>query len=226
MAGLSDILPKKQLIDRFGGNVVFEEYGKSALRTLVRKAPHGLHGLAANVWNRIVSKGWHPVNPRQLAAYFQTGDPNLHLAVSDLIRAEVIRDLYYVKGWKARKTQANLIVEMLVAWVYRNDLQLGDITFINPEERIPRELRRFPDQTHKGLGLLPALFTNLERKAEELHCAQLTLTAARRDQVELFARYGFTVEDSTSGRAAMELGFGIPMERDVTTARTTGEHSG
>ncbi len=218
MSNLGDILPSRQLVDRLGTGVLFEEYGKSALNAIAKKHPRGLFGLAANVWNRIVVKGWNPVDPQRFAQYFQATDPSLHLAISELIGAEVIRDIYYVKGWKGAKKQANLVVEMLVAWVYRSDLQLGDITFIDPVRPIPRKLRRFADQTHKGFGLLPTLMESLQRKAEELHCEQLTLTTARRDQVGLFARYGFRVEDSTIGRAGMELGYGIPMERDVAAA--------
>jgi hypothetical protein len=81
MAGLSDILPKDQLIDRFGTNLVLEEYGKSALRTIGNKKPLGPFGLAANVWNIIVLKGRNPVDPQQLAHYFEAADPNLHLAI-------------------------------------------------------------------------------------------------------------------------------------------------
>jgi hypothetical protein len=128
---------------------------------------------------------------------------------------EVVRDIYYVKGWRAPRRKTNLIVEMLVAWVYRNDLQLGDITFINPERPIPKRARKFLFQTHEGLGLLPVLLENLQRKAKELGCEQLTLWAAARDQARLFGRYGFTVEDSDMGRFAMRVGRGIPMERNV-----------
>lgn len=215
MTGLNETLPKKQLIDRFGSDVIFVEYGKSDLTTIAKKTPEGLHGLAASVWNRIVNRGWHPVNPQQFAPYFRTSNPDLYLAISELLGVEVIRDIYYVKGWKAPRRKTNLIVEMLVGWVYRSDLQLGDITFINPERPIPKRARKFPFQTQEGLGLLPVLLENLQRKAKELGCEQLTLVAAAGDQARLFGRYGFTVEDSDMGRFAMKLGCGIPMERDV-----------
>jgi len=218
MSNLNEVLPKKQLVEHFGGNVVFEEYGKSDFRTIAAKVPNCFHGLAANVWNRIVFRGWNAVDPQQLAPYFQTTDPNLHAAISEIIGAEVIRDIYYVKGWKKPKKTTNLIVEMLVAWVYRNDLQLGDITFRDPARPIPRRLRKFVDQEYQGLGLLPTLMENLRRKAEELGCEQLTLTAARKDQVNLFGRFGFVVENTISGRMAMRLGLGIPMERNVSAA--------
>jgi len=125
MNGLKETLPKKQLIDRFGSDVIFEESGKSDLTTIAKKTPQAIHGVAASVWNRIVNRGWHPVNPRQFAPYFETKSPDLYLAISELLGVEVIRDIYYVKGWKAPKRNANLVVEMLVAWVYRSDLLYG-----------------------------------------------------------------------------------------------------
>lgn len=215
MKELQDVLPRRQLVERFGTSVIFEEYGKDDLGAIAKRNPHGLHGVAANVWNRIVFKSWARVNPLQLARYFQKSSPNLHHAISEIVGAEVIRDIYFVKGWKAPKSKSNLIVELLVAWVYRCDLQLGDITFIDPGRPLAKDARGFGMQTHKGLGLLPVLMKNLGSKAEELRCEQLTLTAATRDQVTLFSRYGFVVEDSFSGRSGMNLGFGIPMERDV-----------
>ena len=48
----------------------------------------------------------------------------------------------------------------------------------------------------------------------------MTLLAARLDQVGLFERYGFRVEDSASGRSGMNLGVGIPMEMDIETAES------
>ncbi len=215
MVDLSDILPRARLLERFGDGVIFEEYGKSELSAIAKTNPEGLHHVAANVWNRIIQKGWHTVNPLQFAGYFRTGNPDLHLAISTLIGEEVIKDIYYVKGWKAHRKNPNLIAEMLVAWVYRNDLQLADITFRDPKQPIPKKARRFALQTHKGLGLLPVLVKSLQKKAEQLHCEQLTLVSARDELVPLFERYGFAVEDSEMGRRGMKLGVGIPRERDV-----------
>jgi len=213
--GLGDILPKEELIDRFGRALILEEYGKTDIESIAKKNPEILHHVAANVWNRIVNRAWHPVDPLRFAAQFRSGDPSLHLAISELIGIEVIRDIYYVRGWSGRKTKSKLVVEMLLAWVYRNDLQLTDVTFIDPEKPIARAKRRFALQTHEGLELLSTLLTKLQEKAEQLHCDQLTLTAGMRDQVGLFRRYGFVVEDSEMGRRGMEIGFGIPMERNV-----------
>jgi hypothetical protein len=205
----------KLLQQRIGTEFVYEEFGKEDLNAIAKRAPGSLFGIAANVWNRIVFKKWHSVDPRALAASFQRSDPDLHLVISDKLSIEVIRDIYYVRGWKTPKRRSNLVVELLVAHVYRDDLQLADITIRDPGLPLLKAQRRFAFQTHKGFGLLPTLMDNLRVQAEKRHCDQLTLTAATRDQVELFLRYGFVVEKSPSGRIAMQLGFGIPMERNV-----------
>jgi hypothetical protein len=215
-AGLSSILPKNELVKRFGPSFTLEEYGTTALKAIAQKNPGVLNHVAASVWNRIVQKNWHRVDPKQFAEYFDNRDPAFYKALSEFLGVEVIRDIYYVKGWASRsKHKSKLAVELLVAWVYRNDLLLADVTFMDPASPIPDGAPKFELQTHKGLGLLSTLLANMQRKAEELGCEQLTLTAGTLDQLNLFKRHGFVVEDSASGRRGIQLGVGIPMERDV-----------
>jgi hypothetical protein len=162
------------------------------------------------------SKKWFQVDPQQFAPLFRTADPNLYRAISELIATEVIRDIYWVRGWASKKKErSKLVVDLMVAWVFRSDLFLADVTFRDPARPIPEEDRKFL-QTHKGLGLLPALMTNMQRKAEELGCEQLTLVAATVELANIFERFGFVVEDSEIGRRGVQWGVGgIPMERDV-----------
>jgi hypothetical protein len=176
-----------------------------------------MHEIGASVWNRIVNRGWHSVNPQALARQFREHDPRLPQAINRLLGIKVIRDIYYVQGWKGTKTDSALVLELLVAWVHRNDLFLADVTFRNPDQPIP-EGQGFALQTHKGLGLLPTLLANLQAKAEELGCEQLTLQAATRDQMNLFSRHGFVVEDSPLAQLGLKYGAAIPMERDVLKA--------
>lgn len=215
ITGLNDVLPKAELLNRFGSVLTREEYGKTALRAIAAKNPGSLHHVAASVWNRIVQKQWFQVDP-QFAPLFRTADPNLYRAISELIGTEVIRDIYWVRGWASKKKErSKLVVDLMVAWVFRSDLFLADVTFRDPSRPLPEEERKFL-QTHKGLGLLPALMTNMQRKAEELGCEQLTLVAATVELANIFERFGFVVEDSEIGRRGMRWGVGgIPMERDV-----------
>ncbi len=83
-----------------------------ALSAIAKRAPNSLHGIAGNVWNRIVFKGWNPVDPRQLTVYFQKLDLTLHLAIANLIGEEVIRDIYYVRSWRGAKKTSTLVVEL------------------------------------------------------------------------------------------------------------------
>jgi len=135
------------------------------LPAIAKRTPNTLHGVAASVGNRIVVKNWFPVDPQQLAIHFQSSDPKLYRAISEIIGTDVIYDIYYVKGWAGSKKPKNLVLELLVAWVYKSTLELGDITFLDPTHPIPPGSRRFPDQTHKGLGLLPVLMKNLSAKS-------------------------------------------------------------
>ncbi len=211
---LDSVLPKSQLVERFGKELILEEYGKDDLTSIAQEKPESLHEIGASVWNRIVNRRWHSVDPRAFGKQFNTRDPRLPLAISRLLGIEVIRDIYYAKGWKGGRKESNLVVQLLVALVYRNDLHLADITFVNPDQPIP-EGQGFAFQTHKGLGLLPALLANLQKKGEELRCEQLTLQAATRDQMNLFGRHGFAIEDSQLARLGLQHGVAIPMERDV-----------
>jgi hypothetical protein len=215
-AGLSTILPRQELIKRFGSGLTLEEYGKTALKAIAEKNAGALHHVAASVWNRIVTKKWHSVNPRQFSEYFDTKNSKFYKALSESLGVEIIRDIYYVKGWASRsKRKSSLVVELLVAWVYRNDLLLADVTFMDPSRPIPDGEPKFALQTHKGLGLLSPLLANMQLKAEELGCEQLTLTAGTLDQVRLFEKHGFVVEDSEVGRRGVAWGVGVPMERNV-----------
>jgi hypothetical protein len=214
LSNLNAVLPKSQLVERFGKELILEEYGRDDLVSITRQKPESMHGIGASVWNRIVNRRWYPVDPRVFSKQFDEHDPRLPQAISRLLGTKVIRDIYYVKGWKGTKTDSALVVELLVALVYRNDLYLADVTFVNPDQPIS-EGQGFAFQTHKGLGLLPTLLANMQKKAEELGCEQLTLQAATRDQMNLFSKHGFAVEDSPLGRVGLESGVAIPMERDV-----------
>ena len=91
----------KLLQQRIGTEFVYEEFDKEDLNAIAKRAPSGsLFGIAANVWNRIVFKKWRSVDPLALAASFQRSDPDLYLVISDKQSIEVIRDIYYVRGWK------------------------------------------------------------------------------------------------------------------------------
>lgn len=212
---LREIIPLKELAAIFGDELRLEEFGKSDISEIIRKKPECLHGLAGNIWNRIVQKNWCKVDSQQLAPYFKKCDPKLHNAISKVVGEDVIRDIYFVRAWRGVPRKDNLVMEVVIADVYRSDLQLADITFCNPGKPIAPVDRRFKLQTHKGLGLFPTLLENMNKYGLAHGHEQLTLTAAFRDLVALFRHHGFVVENSLAGKIAMQCGAGIPMERDV-----------
>ncbi|WP_442782689.1 hypothetical protein [Collimonas fungivorans] len=213
---LSDVVPREKLAKIFGADLTFEEHGMPELAYISKKKPDAVNAIGGNVWSRIVHNKWVDVDPTQLADYFDRVDPKLHRAISKVIGEDVIRDIYYARAFKGVPRKANLVMEILLADVYNSDLQLGDITFCNPDKPIARAERRFPHQTHHGLGLLSTLVDNMNQYALSRQYRQLTLTAASLEIVSVFSRHGFEVEDSKMGRLAMRLGGGIPMERNVT----------
>jgi len=219
MTSLSEVLPKQQLEERFGSRLILTEFSKADLKKIVEMKPESLHGIAGNVWNRIVARQWRRVDPKMFARQFDRNDPYLYLHISDSLGIEVIRDIYYAKAWQNSRRERNVVAEVLVAWVYRSDLNLADVTFVDHSAPIPKSERKSVLQTHKGLGLLPVLLENMEGVAEKIGCEQLTLIAATKDEMKLFARYGFKVEDSDLARFAMKMGVAITMDRDVRRPR-------
>jgi hypothetical protein len=177
--------------------------------------PKSVHGIAGNVWNRIVAKNWRSVDPKMFARQFDSKDPYLYRYISDGLGIEVIRDIYYAKAWQNVRKGRNIVAEVLVACVYRSDLNLADVTFVDRSAPIPKAERKSALQSHKGLGLLPVLLENMEKVAEGNGCEQLTLIAGTRDEMNLFASHGFSVEDSDLARFGMKLGVAIMMERNV-----------
>lgn len=212
---LSNIVPRSDLEKLFGDDFTLEEYGIDDLATITKKKPKALHATGGNIWSRIVVNKWNDVDPQQLARYFQAQDPKLYRGISKVIGEDAIRDIYFAKAWRGAPRKQNLVMELMIAEVYPGDLHLCDVTFINPDKPIPPLNRRFDHQTHRGLGLLPTLLDNMQNYAKSRGLKQLTLTAASGDLVPLFKKHGFEVEDSHVGRFALDVGMGIPLERNV-----------
>lgn len=215
MTSLSEVMPRQQLAARFGSKLTLVEFGKPELKKIVEMKPQSLHGIAGDVWNRIVARRWHDVDPKMFSRQFDKKDAYLYQNISDRLGIEVIRDIYYAKAWQGTRKGSNVVAEVLVAWVYRNDLNLADVTFVDRSAPIPKNERKSALQTHKGLGLLPVLLKNMEEVAGGIGCEQLTLIAGTRDEMNLFASHGFKVEDSDLARFGVKIGAAIMMDRNV-----------
>ncbi|KVP77454.1 hypothetical protein [Burkholderia ubonensis] len=215
MSTLADIAPLSELRARFGDNLTVREYGKADLTKIIKDKPLAMHAIGGNVWNRVVTKQWVQVDPLQLRGHFQRLDPKLHAAIAKVVGEEAIRDIRLVKAWSGAPRKANLVMELLVADVYRDELHLGDVTFCDPDRPIAPVDRVYELQTHKGLGLFGVLLANMESFARQKGYQQLTLTAGNADLVPLFQQHGFEVENNIAGRTGLLAGMSIPMERKV-----------
>jgi GNAT superfamily N-acetyltransferase len=218
MTTLDDIVPLSQLRERFGDDVTVKTFCKTDLSKILKDKPLGMHALGGNIWNRIVTRQWKNVDPMQLRGHFQRHDPKLHAAISRVTGEDAIRDILMVKAWRGVPRKANLLMELLVADVYRDELHLGDVTFCDPDRPIPPADRAYEHQTHSGLGLFGVLIGNMETYAHERGYKHLTLTAAHVDLIPLFRKHGFEVEDNDVARSGIKAGISIPMERAVTGA--------
>ncbi|WP_157659759.1 hypothetical protein [Burkholderia ubonensis] len=215
MSTLADIAPLSELRARFGDSLTVREYGKADLTKIIKDKPLAMHAIGGNVWNRVVTKQWVQVDPLQLSGHFQRLDPKLHAAIAKVVGEEAIRDIRLVKAWSGAPRKANLVMELLVADVYRDELHLGDVTFCDPDRPIAPVDRVYELQTHKGLGLFGVLLANMESFARQKGYQQLTLTAGNADLVPLFQQHGFEVENNIAGRTGLLAGMSIPMERKV-----------
>ncbi|AYZ63590.1 GNAT family N-acetyltransferase [Burkholderia multivorans] len=216
MTTLADIVPLLQLRERFGDSVTVKTFDKTELSKILKDKPLGMHALSGNIWNRIVTRHWKNVDPMQLRGHFQRHDPKLHVAISRVIGEDAIRDILMVKAWREIPRKANLLMELLIADVYRDELHLGDVTFCDPDRPIAPADRAYGHQSHRGLGLFGVLVSNMETYARERGYKHLTLTAAHADLVPLFQKHGFEVEDNHVARSGLEAGISIPMESAVT----------
>ncbi|MGF6265221.1 GNAT superfamily N-acetyltransferase [Paraburkholderia youngii] len=212
---LEGIVPLSQLRERFGDSLTVEMFGRENLPKIIKDKPLGMHSLGGNIWNRIVTREWNDVDPMQLRTHFQRSDPKLHSAISKVVGENAIRDILMVKAWKGVPRKANLVMELMIADVYRNELHLGDVAFRDPERPIAPADRIYTLQSHKGLGLLGSLIDNMDTYARARGYKHLTLTAAYADLVPLFRRHGFEVEEDMAARIGLQAGKSIPMERAV-----------
>jgi GNAT superfamily N-acetyltransferase len=208
------ILPVAALRQRFP-ELWVEEYGRGQIADIVRLKGPAMHGMALSIWNRVVSFRTDAVDPQAIAKWVRTEDPRLHQRIERIIGKRVIQDLYYGHAKLDVNGEALTVAEATVACVYPNDLHIADVEFSNPHQPIPEAERLYQYQHYRGLGLLSSFLQAAEAAAKRMGCRNLTLTAADGGLMDMFAGYGFHVEESWIGQQAHQSGFGFPMERPV-----------
>ncbi|MCL6391159.1 hypothetical protein EXT73_11850 [Pectobacterium atrosepticum] len=206
---LNSILPSESIVKNFSIPVKFTEYGVERIEYLVRNKPNDMFQIGIAAWDRFCN-----VNPNQDKFIFgkecQTNNPLLYKKVSRHIKQKVIKDILYVQGeiqdteLKNKKT-----VELIVVHAYPNILMIIDVMLVNPYKPVIPQKYEF--QKYHGLGIFSELLKNAIEYCKQHSIAEIYLTAADLPLKKHFEKYGFIVHDTWMGKAALEIGRGIPM---------------
>ena len=215
---LSDVYPKDLILERVASdNIFFYELNLDNIDEIVKKKESSMFELGGVIWDKYiqVTSG---VDPMSLAQYFQNGDPYLFREASKIIGHETIENIVYNY---AEITDMGVGVnnlkfsELLIAIIHPKILHISDVEFSNPHEPILEEDRKYTFQNFKGLGAFELLITNCIEFSKQEYINRICLTAANIDLVPLFEKYGFTVDDTPTGRHGMSQGSSIPMTKIV-----------
>jgi hypothetical protein len=149
-----------------------------------------------------------------MARYVDTQDPILYRKIEELLGIQVLFDLYYanVRVQDDSLGEDNECCQICLAHTYPNDIVLADVTFENPYKPIPKAKQRYRYTHYEGLSLMPVLMEQLKEYCLQTGKDRIVLTAAARDLVPLFSKYGFQVDGSPIAKVALKVGVGIPME--------------
>lgn len=208
---LRNIIPIEIIEKTLNKPIIIQEYRFDKINQIATISPKTCHTIGLSIWDKIVELGKPSVNPQAISKYVVSEEPKLHMKISNIIGRKVINDIYYATG----TTEGHEIFEVLLAHVYPNDLYLADIMIQNPNRPILESDRKSILQTHHGFAVLDIVMKNLEVLASELKCNQISLTASFIDQYNLFKKYGFKLRNSQGGKIAIQIGAGIPMEKDI-----------
>lgn len=223
MENMEDILILDKIKEKYDKEIVDEIYHFDhndkhfkVLNTIVKKEPMTVHGMSMNVWNRIVQYKLKPVDPMAIAKEVDDQDPFIFRKISKIIREPILQEVFYCES-KIIDTSLkyNTTYEIMIGKVFPNDIHLADIEISNPYQPIPKSERKHPQQHYKGLGLLKDQIGRLIDYCYKSNCGFFTLTAATKDQYNLFRRYGFEIEDNEAAKIGLEIGLGISMEMKI-----------
>lgn len=206
---LNTILPSESITKKFTNPVKFIEYGIDRLEYLARNKPNDLFQIGIAAWDRFCN-----ANPNQDKFIFgkecQTSNPLLYKKVSRHIKENVIKDILYVHGEvQDPELDEKETVELILAHTYPNILMIVDVMLVNPYE--PVTPQKYDFQEYHGLGLFAELLENAIQYCKQEGIQEIYLTAADIPLKNHFEKYGFIVHDTWMGKAALEVGQGIPM---------------
>ncbi len=206
---LNAILPSESISKKFTNPVKFIGYGIEQIEYLVRNKPNDLFQIGISAWDRFCN-----ANPNQDKFIFgkecQTNNPLLYKKVSRHINGNVIKDILYVHG-EVQDPELDYkdTVELILAHSYPNILMIVDVMLVNPYK--PVTPQKYSFQEYRGLGLFAELLENAIQYCKKEGIEEIYLTAADIPLKNHFEKYGFVVHDTWMGKAALEVGKGIPM---------------
>jgi len=201
---MNSILPFEEIKSRFDKPVQLEQLGMDRFDEIAQRDPNALMNAALTVWQRYTQKT-PGADPAAVRDYVRQHGGNLINAVEALIGKPVIEDISFSRCTiDDPQLSGNLVAYLLVARVYPNEFHIADVSFANPYEPIPPELRNYKFRRFRGLQLLGTVLERAEAYAAGHHCDYMTLTAPADDLVPLFGKFGFVVEDNLATSLAME----------------------
>lgn len=201
---METILPIAEIESRFDKPIHLEQLGMDRFDEIAKRDPNGLMNAALTVWQRYTQR--HPeADQAAMRDYIRQHGGDFLTAAQALIGRPIIEDVSFSRCTvEDPQLDENLVAYLLVARVYPNEFHIADMSFINPYEPIPPELRNYKFRRFRGLQLLGTVLERAEAYAAKHHCDYMTLTAPADDLVPLFRKFGFEVEDHLATSLAME----------------------
>lgn len=206
---LNSVLPFESINKKFTNPVKFTEYGIGRIEYLVRNKPNDMFQIGIAAWDRFCNK--HPSQDKFLfGKECQTNNPLLYKKVSRHIKENVIKDILYVHGEvQDLELDDKETIELILAHTYPNILMIVDIMLVNPYR--PVTPQKYDFQQYHGLGLFAEFLENAIQYCKKEGIEEIYLTAADLPLKNHFEKYGFVVHDTWMGKAALEVGQGIPI---------------
>jgi hypothetical protein len=213
---LSDILPHDLICAQFPDRrIIVETLGLPEIRQIAKSEPDCLYSIATHVINRTHTRNWAKCHMQKLIARVEAKDPYIYEGVSKLLGEPSIKDIFWARlSLDDDSLSYKRVAMIMVAHVFRNDVELGDILLQNPYEPLQSGGFRPTYKKFKGLGLFGEVMDRLRQFGNENECEQITLTAASADQIPFFKKFGFRLEYETP-RSVRNVGAGGGMEYDL-----------
>ncbi len=128
---LKDIVPYKEIRNRFNEELVLHQ--SENIREVEESHSDSFFHLSLNVWNRLIEVYRLGLDPFALSPFITSGETLLHRRIEKLIQEPIIRNVYCADlDFRNASSRLPEIMNVFLAHVYPNDLQIVNIMLINP----------------------------------------------------------------------------------------------